>query len=210
MTDDIKKTASIYSDPTFAGVDPSLLGDIEYDPVSTSLPLGAMPVSSKDVSSMKDLLGRLADLSESTTTSLVESARTNSELSEAIRTRRTPNSVVFDNQFEIQIIEGKRKRFNVVESQGTVVAEHLYLYESAHAIVKLLNRGKPALDPQIRHIVGLEENYSSAYLDAMRFKKKLSVLRESRERDIYSAKYQHARERALEAKYQIESILKNL
>jgi len=79
--------------------------------------------------------------------------------------------------------------------------------------VKLLNKGYAALDPAIREIIVLEERYHSNRTDAARFRsrhKQASQLKESREVDIYAAKYQRARDNALEAKHQIQQILDNI
>ncbi len=213
MDDDIKKMYGNV-DPAFAGVDPSLLAGMEYDPVASSSAsyssASVVPVSSKEVDSMKDLLSKLNHLGEGTATEVAGSARNNRELSEAIRTVRKPDRVVFDNKFEIRIVEeDNKKRFDVVDSYGATIAADLFLYESAYAIVKLLNNGVPALDPKIRQIVGFEEQYGAARQDAVRFKKRHAIS-ESAQKDIYAAKYQRARDTALEAKHQVQEILKRL
>lgn len=226
--DDLAKLAGAYStysaptpvqssqsiDPAFAGVDPSLLAGMEYDPVSSGSayngPVGAVPVTSKEVDSMKNLLSKLNDLGQTTASSVASSARHSRELAEAIHIQRKPDRVVFDNKYEIRIVdENAKKRFDVVDSYGMTIAESLFLYESAYAIVKLLNKGVPALDPRIRQIVVHEEQYGSARADAMRFKKRHAIA-ESAQRDIYAAKYQKARDNALEAKHQVQEILKRL
>lgn len=216
MEDDIKKLAGAYSastDPAFAGVDPSLLAGMEYDPVSSSqpyFPATAVPITSKEVDSMKNLLSKLNTLGESTAGSVAKTARYSPELTEAIHTTRKSDRVVFDNKYEIRIVEeDAKKRFDVVDSYGVVIASELFLYESAYAIVKLLNKGIPALDPRIRQIVVFEEQYGSARADAVRFKKRHAIS-ESAQKDIYAAKYQKARDNALEAKHQVQEILKHL
>lgn len=217
MEDDIKKLAGAYSaplnDPAFAGVDPSLLAGMDYDPVASQppyIPASVVPVSTGEVDSMKSLLTKLNSMGESAASSVASSARYNRELTEAIHTTRKPDRVVFDNKYEIRIVEeDAKKRFDVVDTYGVVIASELFLYESAYAIVKLLNKGIPALDPRIRQIVGFEEQYGSFRSDAARFKKRHAIS-ESAQKDIYAAKYQKARDNALEAKHQVQEILKRL
>jgi len=215
MDDDFKKLISTYSDPAFSGVDPSLMAGIEYDPVTTydtssSYNAG---VTTKDVDSMKDILSKLSSVTESTVGTLTESARNNPELTEAITTQRVPGQVRFANKYSIQILDEDKKRFNVIDAHGAAIATDLYLYESAYAIVKLLNKGYAALDPAIREIIVLEERYHSNRSDAGRFRqrhKQAQQLKESRNVDIYAAKYQRARDNALDAKHSIQQILDNL
>ena len=220
MDDDFKKLISTYNnDPAFSGVDPSLMAGMEYDPVSTPSydssysGVASASVTSKDVDSMKDILAKLSSVSESTVNHITESARINPELAEAITTQRVPGQVRFANKYSIQILDEAKKRFNVIDSHHVAIATDLYLYESAYAIVKLLNKGYAALDPAIREIIVLEERYHSNRTDAARFRqrhKQSTQLKESRNIDIYAAKYQRARDNALEAKDLIQQILDNL
>lgn len=204
-------------DPMYAGVDLSWveldepLDTMPYQTPSYGIP--AAPVSSKDVDQMKSILEKFTSVGESTATTIADQATRSSYLSEAIDTHRTEDSVIFGNKYKIEIIAEDKKRFNVVDTKGNTIASDLYLYEAAYAIVKYLNSGVPALSPAIRKIIVLEERYYSNRADAARFKKryqKANTLRESRDADIFAARYQSAKENALDAKRQIQTILNSI
>lgn len=144
-----------------------------------------------------------------------EQASSEPMLAEAFNTQYDGSKVVIGDRYEIRIKPtAEAKSFDVVDSvTNQIIADNLCIYEAAYGIVKLLNKGYAALDPHIRKIVFLEQQYYNAKGEAIVFKKKVQkakTLGESRNADINAAKFQNAKTVALNAKNQISKIVESL
>lgn len=150
-----------------------------------------------DVDAMKEILEAFSSATSNTVTALSETRP------EMLAVERINNRVVFDKKFEIIISENKR--YTVIDQNRTVVAEDLTLYESALGIVRKLNEGCSYLHPAIRKIVALEERYASSRNEARMLKENYQKAKGPKA-DILAAKYQSARDIAVEAKNLIKML----
>src|SRR5690606_26061927 len=115
-------------------------------------------------------------------------------------------------QVRAKMLEGSksRKEYSVVHSESKQkIAEKLIVYEAAHAIVRLLNRGHDFESRKIQEVIDLEEQYFRNRQDAARFKQRFDrciELGEQAAADVFEARYQTARANALAAQDQIKSL----
>lgn len=185
-----------------------------WDPNST--PAG---VTGEDVNWMKNIMERFESGAGEMTQNLAEESKTNSRLNEAMQTERTDRGARIGS-WEIQqnVTEtesGKSKKYYDVynTATGEPIARDLLIYEAAHALVKLLNRGETLTDQSVRDVLRLEENFSRAYYDAAQHKSRHKKhLREGRQEkaDLYEARFDASRQQALDSKEKLKKVLRKL
>jgi len=157
----------------------------------------------------------LNEFTENTARKLDESMELFPEVREAVRTQRQGDKLVI-GEWEVisESKNGKSERFRIIHNKtDETIAKDLFLKESAQAIVKMLNRGITINDPKFFQLLEADRKYSSSLIDMSTFKKaKSRYLNESKDRqaDTAEARYQFARDKAVESKLLIQKILKSL
>ena len=202
--------------PTDAHVD-SGSADVSqqtWDPNTT--PAG---VTGEDVNWMKNIMERFEGGADEMTQNLAEESKTDRTLNEAIQTERTERGARIGS-WEIQqnVTEtnsGKSKKYYDIynTATGEPIARDLLIYEAAHALVKLLNKGETLTDASVRDVLRLEENFSRAYYDAAQHKsrQKKSLREGKREKaDLYEARFDASRQQALDSQEKLKKVLRKL
>lgn len=93
------------------------------------------------------------------------------------------------------------------------IAKDLFLYEVAHGLVRLFNRGETLTSKKVSEILMLEEKYTRNRLDAISFKRKYNIAIKERnvaKMDLMESRYQKAKDEALSAKHSIKEICKEI
>jgi hypothetical protein len=181
-------------------------------------PINVAKLREPDVSGMKDILSKLSVVTDNTVVSLNESAQYDIDVREALETERTETGTRIGSwEIHTNVYEkmGKEiKTFDVfnVHTKETI-AEDLYLYEVAHGLVRLFNRGDKLNSQNVRQLLTLEEQYTRNRIDALRFKKRYQDSIKSNDRTtagIMESRYQKSRQEALSAKNRISELYESI
>ena len=173
-------------------------------------------VSNKDIEEMTKILGLFEDVAENTASNIIDDSEIDYEVYEALQTKKTNSGVSIGPRYEIKTkeinsISGSKKAYDIIDIyEKEEIATNLYLYEAAHAIVRLLNKGIPHLDPKIRRVIGLEESYMKNRHDASVFKQKYQKARSQQniqQMDIYESRFEVSKSKALKIKDEIKGLL---
>jgi hypothetical protein len=176
-----------------------------------------MGPTERDIQGMKMILEKFNKVTNNTVKTLVEEAKYDTELNEALVTKATSNGAqigIYEIRVRIQeTASGKEKKwYNVVDANtGTRVAEDLSLYEAAYGIVKYLNKGLSPLSKEIREILSLEEKYNQYRTDAIQFKKRAmaSIKRgDGRNGSIFESRFDDHRSKALSIHNKLKNLVK--
>jgi len=161
-----------------------------------------------DAAAMKSVLSKFYD---SIGDAMVENMA-HPEFNQAIETKTIPRGLQV-KKYKILVNEsslpngGVKKSYAVQHVDGSILAEDLQVGAAALKLVEFLNVGKKINSPEVLKILQLEEKYASFRNEAIRYKhlcKKADALGKTSKRDIYEAKYQNARQIALETKKELE------
>ena len=165
---------------------------------------------SPDAAAMKSVLSKFyASIGD-----VIMENMANPEFNQAIETKTIPQGLQV-KKYKILVNEselpkgGVKKSYSVQHVDGSILAEDLQVGAAALKLVEFLNAGKKINSPEILKILQLEEKYVSFRNEAIRYKhlyKKADALGKTSKRDIYEAKYQKARQIALETKKELESL----
>lgn len=140
---------------------------------------GPGQVTQRDITAMALVLRRLGSVVDQTHNTMVTESVMDSQLREDLVTEQTSDGVKIGNYQIRQGLDESRmagKQFySVVNSTtGETLAHELSLYETAHGLVKLLNRGKFFNSPDITELLQLENQYTSHRIDAVRFHRNMN------------------------------------
>ena len=168
-----------------------------------------------DVLEMKKILSSFQDVANKTVGNIVSTSKNDPIIKETLRRRITENSMQYGHYKVIsKYTKTKIKVYDVLDmNTNECIANDLFLYESAFAITKLLNKGNKPLDHKIRKIIMLEEKYCSNRAEAIYYKKKKnSMLTEgkTKEYNIMSAKYNNAQNVASSIQQELKVIVGQL
>lgn len=189
----------------------------------TSAPRASGPVShsagDEGKQDMINILNRLHAVTESTEPVPTMAPTIAPErVSVALQTERTQMGTRVGS-WEIQIIKEERgdkivDTYDVVHvTTGEPIAKALRMYEAAHGLVILLNRGEPLNGKSIRELLDLEETYTRNYIDAVRFRKRHAASSKAgkhAEADIFESRYMAARQHAMTAKERLSDLYESL
>ena len=166
-----------------------------------------------DAAAMKSVLSKFYNAIGDT---LVETV-IHPEINQAIETKKIPQGLQV-KKYKILVNEkalpggGVKKSYSIQNQTGDVIFENLQVGAAAIKLVELLNLGKKINSTEVLNILHLEEKYVSFRNEAMRYKqlwKNADALGKTSKRDVYEAKYQNARQNALDSKRELE-ILANV
>ncbi len=107
---------------------------------------------------------------------------------------------------------GSRKSFDVVRSADPAerIAEGLRLYETAVALVRLLNEGRAVNSAPVAQLLRDEQVYASALHDAVLFKRRIEDERKGPRRAVFEARYSEARDKAMQARNRLRKRVSDL
>jgi len=187
----------------------------------TSQPTGPISISKlrePDVGAMKKILENLNNATSGAVASLQETATYDRNVKEALQTEKTETGTRIGSwKINMNVYEkmGKEiKTYDIVNVYSNEsLAQDLYLYEVAHGLVKLFNRGETLTSQSVREMLNYEEQYSRNRLDALRFKKRYQESIKKKDyttADIMESRYQQARSHALSAKNQISGLYESI
>lgn len=125
------------------------------------------------------------------------------------------NEGVKIGSWEIKITDDAGfKTYDVVNVHTLeAIATNLYLYEVAHGLVKLFNKGETLTSPDVKMLLNLEETYMRNYNDAIHFKKAYNKNMRNNDcitAEIMQSRYQKSLHYADHAREQIQSLYKTM
>ena len=172
---------------------------------------GPGQVTQKDVAAMADVLKKLNDV----TSQIIMESNTDSQLSEAIQTSKTNNSVNVGRykiiiKEDTQRLAGKQYYSIYLNNSNNVIANDITLYEVALAVVKLLNSGKYVNSTLVRRLFEVDNRYTSNKTDAIRFKRRSKSAQNEmnfEKSDLFENRYQVSINNAMQAKKEIKLII---
>lgn len=163
-----------------------------------------------DITAMANILAKINNVNTVRPANVLNESA-DSELAEAIQTERTANGVNV-GRYQIMIKENLKrlagKQYYSVYNSITndVIADDLSLYETALAVVRLLNAGKFANCKEIRKLFEQDDLYTAHKVDALMYKRRLQNTKDEMKHDIYESRYQASIDKAMLAKKQIKSL----
>lgn len=181
-------------------------------PVQTHVELaGPGQITDADKNAMAAVLARLNSVSTDVVKEMVNESSSQPLISEALHTEKTDNGVKV-GRYQIMIKEDPKrlagKQFYSIYNNITndTIADDISLYETALAVVRLLNSGKFANNAEVRKLFEQDDAYTSHRVDALIFKRKFTVTTDASKKDIFESRYQASLDRAMTAKKAIKAI----
>ena len=179
---------------------------------------GAGQVTRHDVNAMAQVLQRLNSVVNQVSTDLIMESQTTPEIAEALNTTANADGVKIGlYQIRQNLDESlltNKQNFSVINKlTGETIAHELGLYEAAHALVKMLNKGKFVNSPPIRELLEAEASYTAQKIHAARYNKLIKRSRAAGEdikADLYESRKQKAMDMAMLAKATVKKIYSNL
>jgi len=174
--------------------------------------------SKRDISAMTDLLSKLNSIADDVTDNLVTESVRNTEIQTAITTSVNSAGVKV-GQYQIDRCEDPnrvagKQYYNIYHIRsGDIIAEQVTLYETALAVVKLLNSGSFVNNPKISRLFEYDNSYANHKIDALSYKRKSRTAEKKNlfeKIDLYEARFQASMQRAMECKQNIRSIAENI
>lgn len=170
-------------------------------------------VTRADVDAMAGVLGRLNKISNSVVDGMITESASLQDSSDAIYTERTTTGVKV-GRYQILVKEDQKrlagKQYYSIYNSLTndVIADDISLYETALAVVRLMNSGKFANSTEVRKLFEQDDLYTSHRVDALVYKKKMLVTKDPSKRDIFESRYQASLDRCMMAKKNIKILTK--
>lgn len=193
------------------------LQGLSADQPVSSKPSESFTTSVNEKQDMKNILSKFYEASGQATNSIIEDAKYDSTLREALITHKTPDGVVIGSwevRAKLSESESGKKFYDVVNPDTSeVLFNNLVIFEAAHAIVRYLNKGLKPNHQKIEEIADLEEVFRRNRQDAAIFKKRYNrciELKEAEAATVFNARYQKAKAQAIVANDQITTILQNI
>lgn len=161
----------------------------------------------------------LHDVADEAVKTLANKADDAPILTEALNTEKTDNGVKIGAWEIVKKLRESRMGnpetyFRVRNvNTGQQIKASFMINESARAMVKLLNNGAPLNHPTIKKIANLEIDYRAAKsraLEEKRYYKRAEAKDKQFKMDLYEAKYEAARTKALFIREQIKNIFYRL
>lgn len=171
--------------------------------------------SSEDISAMANILKKFHGSPEQPVKKLMEKSEDDEQLREAMVTRKTDHGVKIGSWEIRKIIRegvtGKDETYYRLhnDSLNQIIKQEFFILEAAKAVVKLLNRGANIASNQIIDLLKKDEQYQRMRQIAL--EEKVRYTRAKRDgnefkQDLYEAKFDASRAKALLLKEQIKNI----
>jgi hypothetical protein len=172
---------------------------------------GAGQTTRADVSAMSDVLSKLNNISNHVVDNIITESVTQPILSEALQIQKLQNGIKV-GRYQILVKEDSQrlagKQFYSIYNSLTndTIADDISLYETALAVVRLLNNGKFANSVEVRQLFEQDNAYTSHKVDAINFKRRLKTVRDATKQDIYESRLQASMDRCMAAKKHIKNL----
>lgn len=182
-------------------------------PTYSSELAGPGAVTDADINAMADVLNKLNNVSSQVVTEMVNESYYSPEVDMALKTIKNDDGVKV-GRYQIMIKEDQKrlagKQYYSIYNTRTndVIADDLSLYETALAVVKLLNNGKYINNPDIRKLFEHDDAYTAHKQDAIRYKRAMIVAERKNDfvkQDLYESRHQASIDRAMAAKKAIKN-----
>jgi hypothetical protein len=181
------------------GLEKVLKSPISYTPVD--------PNSGAKMKKLKDLfVNKLDKLAKNTAQNLIREAAFDPAVHKALNTHTVVKEDVHGASYGVAVgthaifpvkNDAGKTRYDVANvTTGQPVAKSIYLYESADAMVKLLNKGYSFYSPEVRDVLMGEETYVKHYNDALTYKRQAQGSKDL----INESRFESSLEKAQQAK----------
>lgn len=169
-------------------------------------------VTRADIDAMSAVLGKLNSLGNRVVDKMLTEGHEDPRAAEAISIERTKDGVKVGRYQILEKEDPKRlagKRYYSIYNSLTndTIADDISLYETALAVVRLLNSGKFANSPDVRRIFENDDTYTSHKVDALLYKRKMKAATDESKRNIYESRYQASLDRCVLAKKTIKTVI---
>lgn len=192
------------------------LSEHQVPQVDTAVELaGAGQVTSRDIQAMADVLQKLNTVMESTHKGLWQESAHDPEVREALITEKQHHAVKI-GQYKIHVTEdadrtaGKQHYSVVNVVSGDTLAHELSLYEAAHGLVRMLNKGLWINSPQVRSLLEAEATYTGHRIDAIRYHRMIQKAHKQptvdNKLDLYETRKQTSLDKSMQAKRMVKKI----
>lgn len=167
--------------------------------------------SRKEIEQMSNFL----KIMEGEIPNMIEKSRDDSTLREALMTKKIDNGIKIGSwEITTKLEEGVNSKsdtfYNVYNSETyQYIDGDLFIYESAHAIVRMLNNGFNVKDSEIRNIVELDQEYQRLRLKAMLEKYHWHKVKDTDhewKQELFEAKFDSVKSKAMFLKERIKNI----
>jgi len=175
---------------------------------------GPGQVTSADVDAMASVLNKLNNLSNHVVDDMITESAQNPSVSEALVTERMHNGIKV-GRYQILVKEDLSriagKQFYSIYNSLTndTIADDISLYETALAVLRLLNSGKFVNCSEVRTLFEQDDAYTSHKVDAITYKRRLLTVKDESKRDIYESRLQASMDRCMTAKKTIKMLASN-
>ena len=172
---------------------------------------GPGQVTNADIHAMSDVLSKLNSITNHVVDDMITESVAHPQISEALHTQKLSNGIKV-GRYQILVKEDAQrlagKQFYSIYNSLTndTLADDISLYETAIAVVRLLNKGKFANSAEVRQLFENDDAYTSHKVDAINFKRRLKTVKDVAKQDIYESRLQASMDRCMAAK----KLIKNL
>ena len=165
-----------------------------------------------DIDAMASVLRALDGISTTVVDNMITESIESPYINEALHTQRIERGVKIGRYQILEKEDAKRmagKQFYSIYNSLTndTIADDISLYETARAVIRLLNAGRFANSPEVRRLFEQDDTYTSHRVDALMYKRKMASTTDAAKRDIFESRYQASLDRCMAAKKLIKSIL---
>lgn len=179
----------------------------------SSVPLVESLSKDPEMDKFKNIMDNFYTTAKDAVEMLVESAEQDKEIKEALQTEKNQKGVKI-GKWQIIINEDPNSRpkkvYDIIHTiTKEVIARDLFLYEAAHALVRLLNKSYAINDEEVKTILSLEEKYVKQRESAYRFKRmaiKTSNAGDAARAAMFEDRCDRAREEAVLVREQIKEL----
>jgi hypothetical protein len=160
---------------------------------------------------MSDVLSKLNSITNHVVDDMITESVAHPQISEALHTQKLSNGIKV-GRYQILVKEDAQrlagKQFYSIYNSLTndTIADDISLYETALAVVRLLNKGKFANSAEVRQLFENDDAYTSHKVDAINFKRRLKTVKDVAKQDIYESRLQASMDRCMAAKKLIKTL----
>jgi len=172
---------------------------------------GPGQVTNADIHAMSDVLSKLNSITNHVVDDMITESVAHPQISEALHTQKLSNGIKV-GRYQILVKEDAQrlagKQFYSIYNSLTndTLADDISLYETALAVVRLLNKGKFANSAEVRQLFENDDAYTSHKVDAINFKRRLKTVKDVAKQDIYESRLQASMDRCMAAKKLIKTL----
>lgn len=148
-------------------------------------------IDDKDIAAMGKILESFNSVVNDASANIAKQAVNESH----IMTERYENSVHV-GKYEIKLNEDQtrmagKQYYSIYNLKSNdIIADDVSLYEVAIGVVNLLNSGKYVNDPGVSSLFEKDNSYTSHYIDAVRFKRRMKKTTDLHEKQLFESRFQ--------------------